>query len=401
MTTTHIDLDILVSEQLITDDQKQAILNWQKKSTHREWTSRFIQIFATFGAIITGLGVILLIAANWDMISDMTKTILMIWITTFTYTAGYWWTYQNMNYPKTGQALFVLGSMLYGSSIFLLGQIYNLWGTFASALLIWAIPTLLLAYTTRFVMLFLLGIVLVYTYIFAEVIDGFGLSGFVIANLFIAIWYVSLTILRYHRNIYADFASIIAWTGGSSILGGLFSYTFLDFWRYGGESWYSNRDFQTTMWILGAIVLLWAIAIIIDIVRKNRLDNTSDIPLLLGLIPIGLIFFYTLNNPGIYWVDGYYASSSDMTMYVPTVLMNILYLSMLSLMIYLGVRRDNRSLVNIAMIYLALYLFGKYIAFTFDSKIDWAYIFIGGGIACIVLTILIEKIRRRLMLTMN
>lgn len=57
-------------------------------------------------------------------------------------------------------------------------------------------------------------------------------------------------------------------------------------------------------------------------------------------------------------------------MYVPTVLMNILYLSMLSLMIYLGVRRDNRSLVNIAMIYLALYLFGKYIAFTFDSKID-------------------------------
>ena len=81
--------------------------------------------------------------------------------------------------------------------------------------------------------------------------------------------------------------------------------------------------------------------------------------------------------------------------------MNILYLSMLSLMIYLGVRRDNRSLVNIAMIYLALYLFGKYIAFTFDSKIDWAYIFIGGGIACIVLTILIEKIRRRLMLTMN
>lgn len=36
MTTTHIDLDVLVSEQLITDDQKRAILNWQKKSTHRE-----------------------------------------------------------------------------------------------------------------------------------------------------------------------------------------------------------------------------------------------------------------------------------------------------------------------------------------------------------------------------
>ena len=88
-------------------------------------------------------------------------------------------------------------------------------------------------------------------------------------------------------------------------------------------------------------------------------------------------------------------------MYLPTVLMNIVYLAILTLMIYLGVRRDNRSLVNIAMIYLALYLFGKYLAFAFDSKIDGAYIFIGGGIACIILTILIEKIRRRLMLSME
>jgi uncharacterized membrane protein len=81
--------------------------------------------------------------------------------------------------------------------------------------------------------------------------------------------------------------------------------------------------------------------------------------------------------------------------------MNILYLGVISLMIYLGVRRDNRSLVNIAMIYLAIYLFGKYLAFAYDSKIDGAYIFIGGGIACIVMTILIEKIRRRLMLSMG
>lgn len=81
--------------------------------------------------------------------------------------------------------------------------------------------------------------------------------------------------------------------------------------------------------------------------------------------------------------------------------MNILYLAILSLMIYLGVRRDNRGIVNIAMIYLALYLFGKYLAFAFDSKIDGAYIFIGGGIACIILTILIEKVRRRLMLSME
>ncbi len=401
MANTSLDLDALVASNIITPSKRDELLEWNQHTMKTEWTSRFLQIFAVFGAIVTGLGVILLIAANWDTISDMMKTLLMIGLTGLTYIAAYYLSYNNTDYPKTGQALFFLGSMLYGASIFLLGQVYNLWGTFASALLIWALPTLLIAYTTRFVTLFLLGIVLIYSYIFAEVIDGFGFSGFVIANLFIAIGYLSLAVLRYHRTTYADFASIIVWTGWASILGGLFSYTFLDFWRYGGESWYSNRDFQTTMWILFAIVWLAIVAIVIDIVRKSRLDNTSDIPLFLGLVPIGLIFFYTLNHPGTYGEYGYYTSTTDMSMYIPTVLMNILYLAILSLMIYLGVRRDNRSLVNIAMIYLALYLFGKYLAFAFDSKVDWAYIFIGGGITCILLTILIEKIRRRLMLSMN
>ena len=75
---------------------------------------------------MTGLGVILLIAANWDTISDMMKTLLMIGLTGLTYIAAYYLTYRNTGYPKTGQALFFLGSMLYGASIFLLGQVYNL-----------------------------------------------------------------------------------------------------------------------------------------------------------------------------------------------------------------------------------------------------------------------------------
>lgn len=88
-------------------------------------------------------------------------------------------------------------------------------------------------------------------------------------------------------------------------------------------------------------------------------------------------------------------------MFLPTAGINILYLATLTLMIYLGVRRDNRSLINISMIALAIYLFGKYIAFAYDSKIDGSYIFIGGGLACIAMTLLVEKIRRRLILSMN
>jgi hypothetical protein len=154
------------------------------------------------------------------------------------------------------------------------------------------------------------------------------------------------------------------------------------------------------MTLLFAIVGLGVIAIVVDTIAKRKLDKTSDIPLLLSLAPIGIIFFYTLSEA--LSNRGYsYTSGDDMTMLIPTIAMNIVYLSILTLMIYLGVRRDNRALVNIAMIYLALYLFGKYLAFAFDSKIDGAYIFIGGGIACIAMTVLIEKIRKRILLSMN
>ncbi len=402
MSNTTLDLDALVTSHIITSIQRDEILTWQKRSEHTEWASRLIQILATFGSVVTGLGVILLIAANWDTISDMTKTLLMIGATGMVYVLGYYFSYTNTNYTKTGHSLMLLGSLLYGASIFLLGQVYNLGGTFAGALLVWSIPVVLLAYATWFITLFFLAIGLIYAYIFTELATDFAFSGFVIANIFISVWYLSLTLLRYHRETYRSFSQLLSWTGWASILGGLLAYTFIDFWRYGGESWFTSHDAHATIWILLAIIWAWVFAIIVDMLRRGRIDKIADTPLLLSLAPIGLILLYTLSQMQIgdmssRWVDRW----DDMTMFLPTIGMNIVYLAVLALMIYLGVRRDNRSLINIAMIYLALYLFGKYLAFVFDSKMDGAYIFIGGGLACIAMTVLVEKIRKRILLSMD
>jgi uncharacterized membrane protein len=404
MTKITLDLDELTRSHIITQDQRDQILAWQKHGTNTEWTSRLIQILATFGSIVTGLGVMLLIAANWDTISDMTKTFLMIGATSIAYLLGFYFSYIHTNYTKTGQALMLLGSLLYGASIMLLGQIYNLGGTFASALLVWTLPVLLLAYASRFITLFFLGIGLIYAYIFVKLSSDFTFSGFVIANIFIAVGYLSLTLLRYHRDTYQGFVNILSWTGWASILGGLFSYTFIDFWRHGGVTWYASRDTHTTIWILLAIIAAWVVAIIVDVVRANQLDKIRDVPLLLSLAPIGLIFLYTLTQMQIGNIDNNWWDvwdSDSITMFLPALSMNIVYLAVLALMIYLGVRRDNRSLINIAMIYLALYLFGKYLAFVYDSKMDGAYIFIGGGLACIAMTILVEKARKRILLSME
>lgn len=143
----------------------------------------------------------------------MTKTLLMIGATGITYALGYYFSYKHTHYSKTGQALMLLGSLLYGASILLLGQTYNLGGTFASALLVWTLPVLLLAYASRFITLFFLGIGLIYVYIFSEISTDFAFSGFVIANIFIAVGYLSISLLRYHRDTYQSFSGILSWTG--------------------------------------------------------------------------------------------------------------------------------------------------------------------------------------------
>jgi uncharacterized membrane protein len=403
MSHTKLDLEALVAAGVISESKRQEIISWNEKSREGEWISRLLQILAGFGAIVTGLGVMLLIAANWDTISDIMKTIIMISTTALIYIAGYYWSYRNTNYPKTGQALMLLGSMFYGASIFLLGQVYNLGGTFSSALLVWWLGIIPLAYSTGFVSIFLLGISLIYAYIFSRIVDFSGMSGFVIADVFLAVGYLSLVLVRFHRSdTYKSFSRILSWTGGMSILSGLFAYTFFDFWTSGGSSWYSTRDPSSTMWILWGLIWVAFIALVVDIVAKKSLDKASDVPFLLGLAPIGILFFYTLTESlsGERYYRGDYSLQS-LSLFTPVLFMNILYIVVVALMIWGGVRRENRAIVNIAMIFLAIYLFGKYLAFAFDSKMAGAYVFIGGGIACIGLTFLIEKIRRRLMRSMH
>lgn len=404
MTSIKLDLDKIVQAWIITEEKKAEILDWHKANTRREGIWEFVQILASFWAIIIGLGVILLIAANWDDMADMTKTMIMVLTTLSIYAIGYYWTYKNTNYPKTGESLIFLWSILYGASIFLIGQIYNLWWTFSDALLIWAIWIIPLAYTTGFVSIFLLGIALIYWYILGEVIDEFWISGFVVTNIFLTFGYLSLSVIRFHENkVYKAFWKTLSWTGGASMLGWLFSYTFIDFWKYGGEIWYWSRDIWGTMWILFWIIAVGLCCIIYDIVKRGSIDKTRDIPLLLGLVPIGLIFLYTLSD-SISHVSGNYLSYNSIITdwdIIRGSIMNLLYISIIGLMIWVGVRQDNKSIVDISMIFFMIYLFGKYLAFAFDSKMDGAFIFIWWGVVCIITTFLVEKVRRRIRNSMN
>ena len=87
--------------------------------------SKFLPFLTIIGAVFVGLGFVLYFAANWDVMSDLSKFALLVLATLAVSVAAYLCLYAK-DLPKTGHALALLGSILYGASIFLIGQTYNL-----------------------------------------------------------------------------------------------------------------------------------------------------------------------------------------------------------------------------------------------------------------------------------
>jgi uncharacterized membrane protein len=297
----------------------------------------------------------------------------------------------------------LLGSIMYGASIMLLGQIYNLGGTFPQALLVWAVGVLAVAYSTGFGSIFFLGIVLLYGYILAQVMDYHVVySMFDITNLGICLGFLSLVLVRFHRGMYPSFVGVLSFVGGVSALFPLFAYTFTDFWS---SASYINRYGEDSisyvfLYLNIALVVCAVVALCISMWRNAAVRSDTDVPFLVALVPIALVLAMTYQQD----IPREYIYNYDMrnSMHMTQVLvMNIVYICTILGMLWAGMKNHNKGILNVSIFFLAIYIFGKYVAFAFESRMSGALVFIAGGLLCIFGTILIEKIRRKLVGTMN
>ena len=103
-------------------------------------------VFASAGALVIGLGVILLFAYNWNEIPKWGK-LALIFAAIVGAHAGGLACYRRSGWQKRlGEALLLLGTLFYGAGIWLIAQIYHIDEHYPNGFLLWALGALVMAW---------------------------------------------------------------------------------------------------------------------------------------------------------------------------------------------------------------------------------------------------------------
>ena len=142
------DLNELISKGIITNEIASDIENYYNTKQNNTTNKLFI-VFGILGAILVGLGIILILAHNWDDLSRFTKTILAFTpliigqlICSFVILKK-----KNNVAWRESAAAFLFFSV--GASISLISQIYHIPGNINSFILTWMILCLPLVYLMK------------------------------------------------------------------------------------------------------------------------------------------------------------------------------------------------------------------------------------------------------------
>jgi uncharacterized membrane protein len=103
-------------------------------------------IFFSIGAVLIGLGVILVFAYNWQRMHKFAKLAVIFAALIGAHGAAFWLRRPAGRYQTAGEGLHLLGTMLFGAGIWLIAQIYHIAEHYPNAFLIWGLGALVMAW---------------------------------------------------------------------------------------------------------------------------------------------------------------------------------------------------------------------------------------------------------------
>jgi len=375
-----------LKNKTITQKQAKKMLAETAQYKKEERSNKVIIAISTIGAILLGIGAVLFVASNWNAISSLGKVMLLLLSTFGAYFAGYQLKYQKQNLPRVGGSLLFLGALLFGATVILITQIYNINANNHILILIWLIGILPLVYALKSMpiaglasLLYFLWLGLFFsptnTWWFMGVLGPVTFVLFIVA----AVMLFAIGGLHYIYKELSDVARMYRIAGLKILMVMLFLLTFEWFSR---SSYFFDRYAEVPTQVITGVISLAVIAIIITVI--NWFFNTSkkiskfEGPGSIGMIVLALIFFYYPSSTSIY-----------------VIIFNVVLAFMIGILIYMGYHREDMKLVNIGTFWLSAFIVVRYFDW-FWNLLPKSIFFLVGGFILVLGGIALEKKRRQL-----
>lgn len=330
----------------------------------------------TIAVILIGTGVITFISANDWLLellnsNNILKITLMTLITIASFFGGYILAYEKKNFPKLGNALIFLSSILIGGTYALIGQIYNINANSASLMFLWMISILPLAYLFK-----------------SKAIN--------IVSIILAI----LGIIYFYENLALDKGYI--WTVFIPVLSGIM------FYSIGNIHFILNKynDFSLSYKITGALPIFITLLVLTCSVEKSYhiISAYYIIPIVL-LILLNLINFSIQKNKNMLLKIETFSLITFLILLlllltlpgvsVPFVMImaNLFIIAMIFFGFNYGYKFENIHIIGTANWMLIIYLTVNYCRWGW-SFMDKSLFFLLGGICLLTLGLYLEKKRK-------
>jgi uncharacterized membrane protein len=139
-----VEIERWTAEKIISAEQAATLR--QRYSAPLDGPPWGLIVFASAGAAVIGLGVILLLAYNWNEIPKFGKLALVFAAVIGAHVGGLTLYRQDGWQRRLGEAFSLLGTMLFGAGIWLVAQIYHIDEHYPNGFLLWALGALAFAW---------------------------------------------------------------------------------------------------------------------------------------------------------------------------------------------------------------------------------------------------------------
>ncbi len=418
----------------LSENNAKAILD--HIASQESSSNLFAYTLAILGVLLLGSGVITYFAANWSEMSKLSKLAVLFGSLYAAYGMGGYLLETNHS-PKIGQALILLGVILFGANIMLIAQIYHIEEHYPNGVLFWSLGGLVTAYLLRsqpaliaamllgllwtgmesfvfdemhypFLIMWLSFLPAIYlwhwrgaqhvgmiTLLFWTVFTWFsidysgGRAGYLYLVQLYFVIYLAMFIAGMLMHTSKQLNGFAGPVQNYSVIGALFSLYVLTFpdLQSGLRSFYdeSFRLQAGSAWIVSTLIALAVLTVLALWHRQRAYTKEQPRYLLYAQILIGATIALIFTNLFVTGVHGSWIALA----------FNLLFFGGMVWLVFAGMYMSNRFLINVAFVFFALGLLTRYFD-TFWTLLNRSFFFMAGGLILIVGGYLLEQQRRRI-----